>query len=70
VDEGSDCPTGKRQYATREAADAAVAAGRRQGWSSINRYRCPLCECWHTGNKFRFETSKNRTRRSKKNRRR
>jgi len=69
MEQGSDCPTGKRQYATRQAADAAVAAGRRRGWTSFNRYHCALCRCWHTGNKMRFETTKNRNR-SRKNRRR
>jgi hypothetical protein len=56
--EGSDCVTGKRQYADRDTAKDAAQAGRARGWLTYS-YRCPFCQCWHIGNR-RGSSSKSR----------
>jgi hypothetical protein len=59
---GSDCPSGKWQFATRDAA-AARAARLRDGRSvNAHAYRCEWCACYHIGNR-RAQASKNRRRR-------
>lgn len=51
--EGSDCKTGKRQFASKEAADANVRWNyATNGWTSLRSYRCDMCKCWHTGNRI------------------
>jgi hypothetical protein len=57
---GSDCPTGKWQFATFDAANQKAAALHRGG-SSAHPYRCALCGCWHVGNR-RANNSKSRQR--------
>lgn len=60
--EGSDCPTGKKQFATKAAArDAARAMRLRGSLAHAFRDRCGFCECWHIGNP-RFNNSKSRRR--------
>jgi hypothetical protein len=59
---GSDCMTGKQQFATREVAQQSAKAGRARGWTSMQAYQCPLCRCWHVGNR-RNSNSKQRGRR-------
>lgn len=39
----SDCPTGKVQFTRAGAIDAARSRG--PGW---HKYRCGLCDCYHT----------------------
>jgi hypothetical protein len=59
--EGSDCPTGKRQYATRRAASEAASGLRHaRGWHTY-AYKCDWCECYHIGNR-RAWNSKGRQR--------
>jgi hypothetical protein len=58
---GSDCLTGKQQYATKEVAAESAKAARARGWP-MRPYRCPLCQCWHVGNS-RQSNSKSRRRR-------
>jgi hypothetical protein len=61
--EGSDCPTGKMQYATKDAArQAAAAKRRRMNWRNARSYQCPWCRCFHIGNP-RGDNSKARKRR-------
>ena len=48
--QGSDCVTGKRQYADRQAASDAASAGRARGWLTYS-YRCGWCRCYHIGNR-------------------
>ena len=52
---GSDCPSGKEQFATRAAAaerrDALRASG--QAEVSLGVYHCLECWCWHVGHKGR-----------------
>ena len=57
---GSDCVTGKNQYATRDDAKQSAQAGRARGWQTYT-YRCPFCECYHIGNR-RDQNSRNRRR--------
>jgi hypothetical protein len=59
---GSDCPTGKIQYATKAAAIRAVGPLRGRRGRSLNAFRCSWCTCWHTGNKG-GDTAKGRRRR-------
>jgi hypothetical protein len=58
---GSDCLTGKRQFADKASAIKAANAARARGWPT-SAYRCQWCECWHTGNP-RTSNSKARRRR-------
>jgi hypothetical protein len=59
---GSDCPIGKRQYATREAAMGSYHSLKRRHKGLAPRpYKCPWCLCWHTGNR-RGNESKSRAR--------
>jgi hypothetical protein len=61
-DNGSDCPTRKRQFATkRDAIELASSLRDRRG-RSANAYRCAWCDCYHVGNKG-GDTSKGRRRR-------
>ena len=63
--EGSDCPTGKCQYVTREAAWAIAMGIKRkhgEGWRTIRPYLCAFCSCWHLGNR-RNQNSRARGRR-------
>ena len=61
---GSDCKTGKRQFATRKDAKAAATALRyAYGYSTVHPFRCSWCMCWHTGNADRSNSSKSRKRR-------
>jgi hypothetical protein len=60
VTNGSDCVTGKTQYASKAVAKQASAShvhGR-----GLNTFRCPFCGCWHVGNR-RQSVSKQRQRR-------
>jgi hypothetical protein len=60
---GSDCLTGKRQYATRQAAAETVAAQRaRIPGTRPAPFRCAWCGCFHVGNR-RADSSKHRARR-------
>jgi hypothetical protein len=59
---GSDCPDGKRQYATKSDAIRSAASLRDRRGRSANAFRCRWCECWHVGNKG-GDTSKGRRRR-------
>jgi hypothetical protein len=61
---GSDCPTGKAQYATKQyAINAAIALKRnRNRGCTANAYRCAWCALFHVGNKG-GDTSKGRRRR-------
>jgi hypothetical protein len=60
---GSDCLSGKTQYATKKiAAEAAAAARTARGWP-MREYICPYCQCWHIGNSTRATNSKARHRR-------
>lgn len=59
---GSDCITGKTQYATKADAHQAALAGQSRGWDKVAAYRCQFCECYHTGNPRRQNT-KSRKRR-------
>lgn len=58
--EGSDCITGKHQYATRQVANEVAKSARSRGWP-CRSYRCPWCGCYHIGNPRR-ENSKSRHR--------
>lgn len=58
---GSDCHTGKTQYATKTQARQAARAGRSKGWNTVLAYLCPWCGCWHIGNR-RSANSKARQR--------
>jgi hypothetical protein len=61
VTKGSDCPTGKRQFASKAAArDAAGGLRARGGYPAV--FRCAWCQTWHVGNRP-AHTSKNRGRR-------
>lgn len=66
--EGSDCPTGKWQYSTRKVADEVASAQRRRGKPMVS-YPCPLCGCYHLGNR-RDTNTKNRSRHNSKGRNR
>ena len=57
---GSDCITGKTQYATKSLAQAAARAANARGWPT-NSYRCQWCDCYHIGNR-RQDNSKSRKR--------
>jgi hypothetical protein len=60
---GSDCHTLKRQYPTkRDAIDAAGPLRMRRG-RSLHAFKCPWCECYHTGHQKSAHTSKGRQRR-------
>jgi hypothetical protein len=60
---GSDCVTGKVQYATKASArESARSLHRDRRAPSANAFRCGWCQCWHVGNKG-GETSKGRGRR-------
>jgi hypothetical protein len=48
--EGSDCVTGKQQYATRRAAVAAASGLRHKG-ANTYAFRCGFCDCYHVGNR-------------------
>jgi hypothetical protein len=54
---GSDCPTGKEQFATQTAArerrNALRASGRAE--PSLRTYRCPDCGCLHVGHRGRHK---------------
>ena len=59
---GSDCPTGKRQFATKkDAEDAARQLRTRGSFAHAFRDRCGYCDCWHVGNP-RARNSKGRRR--------
>jgi hypothetical protein len=60
---GSDCPIGKRQYASRKAALGSYHSLQRRNKKGLGPrpYKCPLCLCWHTGNR-RGNESKSRSR--------
>lgn len=58
--EGSDCVTGKRQFATKQAASSAASGLRAKGHHTY-AYKCAWCGCFHTGNR-RAWSSKNRGR--------
>lgn len=45
---GSDCVTGKRQYATFDAARRAATAHRAK---TLRPFKCAWCLTWHTGNR-------------------
>jgi hypothetical protein len=47
---GSDCLTGKKQYVSRQAANADAKAARKRGWATYC-YRCAWCACYHIGNR-------------------
>lgn len=64
VPEGSDCPRGKTQWATR------AAAGQHRDWMrrsrlaerSLKAYRCPECGLFHIGHRGRHkEVLRNRS---------
>lgn len=62
--QGSDCKTGKRQFATRKAALGAshsVQRNRKEGLAP-RPYKCAWCLCFHVGNR-RSNASKSRGRR-------
>lgn len=59
---GSDCKTGKRQFATKRDADETVKALHTRGWATLRSYRCRICKCWHTGNQFPKMSGKRRRR--------
>jgi hypothetical protein len=59
---GSDCPTGKIQYATRETASGSAHILRAHRGGTAAPFRCAWCECWHVGNR-RADSSKGRQRR-------
>jgi hypothetical protein len=61
MSEGSDCVTGKTQYANKEEAVKVAQALRRQG-RMVSAFRCSWCGCHHTGNQRR-NNSKARHRR-------
>jgi hypothetical protein len=61
--EGSDCITGKTQFATKKAARAAACSGRNMlKRTTLQAFRCQWCECYHIGNS-RSSSSKGRARR-------
>jgi hypothetical protein len=61
--QGSDCPTAKRQFATRRAALGAYHSVQRNREGLAPRpYRCAWCLCFHVGNR-RSNASKARGRR-------
>jgi hypothetical protein len=50
---GSDCRTGKRQFADKRSADENVRYNRAaHGWTELRAYKCRICKCWHTGNQL------------------
>ena len=51
--EGSDCPTGKEQFANRKAARDGVKKAHARGDHAMSIYRCMQCECYHVGHKRR-----------------
>lgn len=60
---GSDCKTGKRQFATRKAALGAYhSVQRRREGLGPHPYKCAWCLCFHVGNR-RSNASKSRKRR-------
>jgi hypothetical protein len=60
---GSDCKTGKRQFATRKAAMGAYhSLHRSREGLGPQPFRCAWCLCWHVGNR-RGNASKARGRR-------
>jgi hypothetical protein len=61
--QGSDCKTGKRQFATRKAAMGSYhSLQRRREGLAPRPYKCAWCLTWHVGNR-RSNVSKGRTRR-------
>lgn len=61
--QGSDCKTGKRQFATRKAAMGSYhSLQRRREGLAPRPYKCAWCLCWHVGNR-RSNASKGRGRR-------
>jgi hypothetical protein len=60
--QGSDCKTGKRQFATRKAALGSYHSVQRQreGLGPVP-FKCAWCLCWHVGNR-RGNASKSRGR--------
>jgi hypothetical protein len=50
--EGSDCPSGKVQWATKQDARDG---GR---YHNLSAYRCLVCGCWHAGNRRRADKRK------------
>jgi hypothetical protein len=62
ISRGSDCVTGKRQYATKSDAIGAASSMRHRQGRSANAFRCAFCDSWHVGNKG-GDTSKGRRRR-------
>ena len=59
--QGSDCRTGKVQFVTRAAAQAAAASLRKRDGHPPAPFRCTWCGCWHNGNQ-RGRASKARAR--------
>jgi hypothetical protein len=60
---GSDCLTGKRQFATKQTAAATARALRaRTPGTHASPFRCAWCSCFHVGNR-RADGSKHRARR-------
>jgi hypothetical protein len=59
---GSDCPTGKIQFATFDTADTRARSLHRRRGGSARPYHCAWCGCWHLGNR-RADSSKGRQRR-------
>jgi len=49
---GSDCPTGKGQFADKRSADVHVRRWQRMGRNTMRSYKCRLCKCWHIGNQL------------------
>ena len=59
---GSDCPSGKRQFATKADAQRAARGMRSRGsLAHAFRDRCAWCDCFHIGNP-RQNNSKSRRR--------
>lgn len=51
---GSDCPTGKEQFASKEAASERVLTLRRRGFA-VRTFRCEMCGCIHIGHRRRAD---------------
>jgi hypothetical protein len=46
---GSDCPRGKRQFVSYQAARAA--ARHHKNYKTLRPFKCAWCMCWHNGNR-------------------
>lgn len=55
MSEGSDCPTGKVQWATAAIAKEEAHHARVRGQWSVRSYHCMQCGLWHLGNKRRAD---------------